>query len=53
MKQLTKIGYNTNKSDSLKTTIPFEVVEKLQLKKGDTLIWVCDKDNVSVEKLDL
>lgn len=53
MKQLTKIGYNTNKSDSLKTTIPSEVVEKLELNKGDTLIWICDEGNVCIKKLDL
>ena len=53
MKLLTKIGYNTNKSDSLKTTIPQEIVDKLNLKKGDTLIWYCYENNVGVKKLDL
>ena len=53
MKLLTKIGYNTTKSDSLKTTIPQEIVDKLNLNKGDTLVWVYEEDSVCIKKLNL
>lgn len=55
MNIITKTNYADNKSNSLRTTIPKEVVDKLELVKGDNLIWVVDEDknSVCIKKLDL
>ncbi|MBR0059341.1 MAG: AbrB/MazE/SpoVT family DNA-binding domain-containing protein [Methanobrevibacter sp.] len=48
MAYITKTGFNTTKSDSLKTTIPQEIADKLNIKKGDNLVWVLSEDETSV-----
>ena len=55
MNIVTKTNYADNKSNSLRTTIPKEVVDKLGLSKGDNLIWVIDEDknSVCIKKLNL
>ena len=54
MNIITKTNYADNKSNSLRTTIPKEVVDKLELTKGDNLIWVVeDKNSVCIKKLKL
>lgn len=59
-KFITKTNYGNLQSGSLRTTIPKEIVEELQLSKGDSVKWILDKDDetdeiisVTVEKLDL
>ena len=54
MNIITKTNYADNKSNSLRTTIPKEVVDKLELSKGDNLIWIVeDKKSVCIKKLEL
>ena len=59
-KFITKTNYGNLQSGSLRTTIPKEIVDELQLSKGDSVKWILDKDDetdeiisVTVEKLDL
>lgn len=54
MNIITKTNYANTKSNSLRTTIPKEVVDKLGLSNGDNLIWIVeDKNSVCIKKLNL
>ena len=37
--KLTRLAYNTSVRNSLKVTIPMEIVKRLKLKKGDDVVW--------------
>lgn len=47
---LTKIAKANSKSDSLRTTIPKEVVESFDLKIHDVLIWEIKEEQLVVKK---
>lgn len=59
-KFISKTNYATSKSDSLRVTIPKEIVDELNLTRGDSIKWILTKDDetnkissITVEKLDL
>lgn len=58
-KFISKTNYANLQSESLRVTIPKEIVEKLDLSKGDSVKWTLTVDEetnestVSMEKLDL
>ena len=56
-KFITKTNYANLQSESIRCTIPKEVVAALKLSKGDSVVWVLDETPdgpiVRVEKLDL
>lgn len=41
----TTVSLATNKSKSLKSVIPFELIGKLKIKQGDNLFWRQTEDN--------
>lgn len=55
MTYITKTNYAKSDSNSLRTTIPKEIVDKLGLSQGDNLIWTLneDKKSVCVKKLEI
>ncbi len=42
----TKLARNSPKSDSLKTTIPREIIQVLKVKEGDEVVWSLAPDPV-------
>ena len=59
-KFISKTNYANLQSESLRVTIPKEIVDKLKLSKGDSVKWILTEDNetnevtsVEIEKLDL
>ncbi|MBQ9024804.1 MAG: AbrB/MazE/SpoVT family DNA-binding domain-containing protein [Methanobrevibacter sp.] len=53
-KFISKTNYANLHSDSLRCTIPKEIVKALNLEKGDSIKWTLDETGkVTVEKLDL
>ena len=48
MTYITKTNYAKSDSNSLRTTIPKEIVDKLGLSQGDNLIWILNEDKKSV-----
>lgn len=56
-KFITKTNYANLRSDSLRCTIPKEIVSALNIEKGDSIKWIleesADGPKVTVEKLDL
>ena len=42
----TKLARNSPKSDSLKTTIPREIIQVLKVKEGDEVVWSLVSDPV-------
>lgn len=52
MNIITKTNNADTTSNSLRTTIPTEVVDKLGLSKGDNIVWVIEDENsVCIKKL--
>ena len=59
-KFISKTNYANLQSESLRVTIPKEIVDKLELSKGDSVKWILTEDDetnevksVKIEKLDL
>lgn len=59
-KFISKTNYANLQSGSLRVTIPKEIVDKLELSKGDSVKWILTEDDetnkvesVKIEKLDL
>lgn len=59
-KFISKTNYAASHSGSLRVTIPKEIVDKLELSKGDSIKWILTEDDetqevtsVMIEKLDL
>ena len=59
-KFISKTNYANLQSESLRVTIPKEIVDKLKLSKGDSIKWILTEDaetnevaSVEIEKLDL
>ena len=56
-KHISKTNYASPHSDSLRCTIPKEIVSALNIEKGDSIKWILeetpDGPKVTVEKLDL
>lgn len=59
-KFISKTNYANLQSESLRVTIPKEIVDKLKLSKGDSVKWILTEDDetnevtsVEIEKLDL
>ncbi|MBQ2651935.1 MAG: AbrB/MazE/SpoVT family DNA-binding domain-containing protein [Methanobrevibacter sp.] len=59
-KFISKTNYAASHSGSLRVTIPKEIVDKLELSKGDSVKWILTENeetneisSVKVEKLDL
>lgn len=59
-KYISKTNYANLQSESLRVTIPKEIVDKLKLSKGDSVKWILTEDDetnevtsVEIEKLDL
>ena len=54
MNIITKTNNADTTSNSLRTTIPKEVVDKLGLSIGDNIVWVIEDENsVCIKKLKL
>lgn len=59
-KFISKTNYANLQSESLRVTIPKEIVDKLGLSKGDSVKWILTEDeennevsSVKIEKLEL
>lgn len=59
-KFISKTNYANLQSESLRVTIPKEIVNKLGLSKGDSIKWILTEDDetnevtsVKIEKLEL
>ena len=57
-KFISKTNYANLQSGSLRVTIPKEIVDKLEISKGDSVKWILTEDgekvsSVKVEKLEL
>ena len=59
MKFISKPNYASPHSDSLRCTIPKEIVNELNISKGDSIVWCIQKNDdnddvvITVEKLEL
>ena len=55
MVYITKTNYAKSESNSLRTTIPKDIVDQLNLSHGDNIVWIDNenKDGVCIKKLDL
>lgn len=46
--KITYLSGPKTKSKTLQTTIPSEIVKKLNLKKGDRFIWVLEENKIII-----
>lgn len=52
-KYITTVGYANKNTNTLRSVIPLNIVNELELKPTDKICWIIDENkNISIKKLD-